>query len=232
MTGQEDASRGGGSYRVAMGTTVANLLKKAMSESGLDRRALVAQLPRTNRSKSFRRLDGHLSGETAEPNFLKEVGEVLGIPLAQIETVLDYERRLEEEEYARRREEEQVRWFERTGPHLWIVLPRGYHPSLITILGPAHFLLIPVPAGLAELSDYEQFAEIGAIIRAHYAGPRDRVTQIAGYRYRRSLDETFEFSTEGEFLGRLEGPRPTSEVVLRVRGGGRAFRRILGLGDC
>ena len=64
----------------------------------------------------------------------------------------------------------------------------------------------------------EQFQEVRAIARAHFKDPHRRVREVAGYRYRRSLDETFAFSTEGECLGiRRDPPR-------RVRCGPAARR--------
>lgn len=214
-----------------MGEALKSLLGKALRESGLDRRGLVDLLPSKNRSKSFRRLDRHLSGEVAELGFLKEIGEVLGIPFAQIETAMEYDRETWERECVRCREKEAIRWFERTGPHLWVILPKDYHPSLIAVLGPEFFLLVPVPQEVIELPDYEQFQQVGAIARAHFSDPKRRVREVAGYRFRRSLEETFEFSTEGDCLGRKEGPPSTSVVSTRFRGGIQNLRRVMGMPD-
>lgn len=200
-----------------------------MAISELDRRGVVDGLQRQNRSKSFRRLDQHLSGVAGEIIFLREVAQVLKIPFPQVEAALEHDSQQLERELARERHEGAVRWFERTGPHLWITLPGNYSPSLITVLGPEFFLLVPVPSDIIELPDYEQFQEVGIIVRAHFNDPNRRPRQIAGYRFRRTFEESFNFNTEGDFLGRIDGATPSSVVRTSFRRGLHRLRRVIGL---
>lgn len=212
-----------------MDTPVTVLLKQAVRRSGRTRVDLVGALGYANLTKGCRRLDRHLAGEIREPDFLNRLARVLAIPPAQLEVALEVSEGREKKvaaaaAEARRREE-----FARRGPHLWVTLPQGYYPSLITVLGPAHFLLVPVPAEIAGLPDYEQFQEVGAIARDHFNDPRRRVRHVAGYRYRRSLDDTFAFTTEGECLGRTEGPAPTDSVRAGFSHGMQGLRAAMGI---
>ncbi|MBL9160616.1 MAG: hypothetical protein JNJ70_24250 [Verrucomicrobiales bacterium] len=214
-----------------MGDALKALLGKGLAASGKSRGEVIDLLGRTNRSKAFRRLDELLSGNPSETTFLREVAEVLGIPLNQIEVALEFDRESDSREHAERIEQANREWFDRTGPHLWVILPKGYCPSLITVLGPDYFLLVPVPPAVIALPDFEQLQEVGGIARAHFADPKRRVREVAGYRFRRSLDETFEFSTEGDCLGRMEGPPPVRVVSSSFRGGLHRLRRVIARED-
>lgn len=214
-----------------MGETPKALLRKGLAVSGKSRGEVIDLLVRTNRSKAFRRFDELLSGNPSETGFLREVAEVLGLPLNQIEIALEFDRESDSREHAERTEQANREWFNRTGPHLRVILPKGYHPSLITVLGPDHFLLVPVPPTVIGLPDFEQLQEVGAIARAHFADPKRRVREVAGYRFRRSQDETFEFSTDGDCLGRMKGSPPASAVSSSFRGGLHRLRRVIGLDD-
>jgi hypothetical protein len=214
-----------------MGTPVTDLLKQAVRRSGRTRVDIVGALGYANLTKGCRRLDRHLAGEIRETEFMIRLARVLAIPSAHLEVALEVTEGREKKiaaaaAEARRREE-----FARRGPHLWAILPRGYYPSLITVLGPAHFLLVPVPAEFVGLPDYEQFQEVGAIARAHFKDPHRRVREVGGYRYRRSLDETFAFSAEGEWLGRTNGPAPTGSVRTGFSHGMQGLRAALGITD-
>ena len=68
---------------------------------------------------------------------------------------------------------------------------------MITVLGPEYFLLVHVPPDVVELPDYEQFLEVGAIARVYFNDPKRRLQQVAGYRFRHSLDEVFVFPSKG-----------------------------------
>jgi len=214
-----------------MDTPVTDLLKQAVRSSGRTRVDIVGALGYANLTKGCRRFDRHLAGEIREPDFLIRLARVLAIPSAHLEVALEVTEGREKKiaaaaAEARRREE-----FARRGPHLWVTLPQGYWPSLITVLGPAHFLLVPVPAELVGLPDYEQFQEVGTIARAHFNDPHRRVREVAGYRYRRSLDEAFAFTTEGECLGRTNLPAPTDSVRTRFSHGMQGLRAAMGISE-
>jgi hypothetical protein len=214
-----------------MDTPVTDLLKQAMRRSGRTRIDLVGALGYANLTKGCRRLDRHLEGEIREADFLNRLARVLAIPSGHLEVALEVTEGREKKMAAATAEARRRAEFARRGPHLWAILPRGYYPSLITVLGPAHFLLVPLPAEIVGSPDYEQFQEVGAIARAHFNDPHRRVREVAGYWYRRSLDETFEFSAEGEWLRQKEGPAPTSTVRTGFSHGMRGLRAAMGISD-
>lgn len=209
-----------------MGEALKKLVEQAMLASGKGRRGVIDLLARANRSKAFRRLDQLLSGETCGLAYLKEIAETLSIPISQIEVALEFDLQTEALERKHHQEEEWTRWFEKTGPHLWVILPEDYLPSLITVIGPEYFLLVPVPSTLLDLPDYEQFVEVGATARAHFQSTQRRVRRVAGYLFRRNVEETFLFAPEGDFLGRCEGPRHCK--VVTGFGDGNVLRGLLG----
>jgi len=164
-----------------MDTPVTVLLKQAMRRAGRTRVDIVGALGYANLTKGCRRLDRNLAGEIREPDFLIRLARELAIPAAQLEVALEVTGDREKRAAASLAEARRRAEFARRGPHLWAILPRGYYPSLITVLGPAHFLLVPVPAEIVGLPDYEQFQEVGAIARAHFENPTRRLEQVAGY---------------------------------------------------
>lgn len=214
-----------------MDTPVTDLLKQAVRRSGRTRVDIVGALGYANLTKGCRRLDRHLEGEIREADFLNRLARVLSIPSAHLAVALEVTEGREKKMAAATAEARRRAEFARRGPHLWVTLPWDYWPSLITVLGPAHFLLVPVPAEIVELPDYEQFQEVGAIAREHFNHPHRRVQEVAGYRYRRSLDEAFAFSTEGEWLGRTEGPAPTGSVRTGFSHGMQGLRTAMGISE-
>jgi len=214
-----------------MENPITQLLSRTVKQSGLARVQIVEALGYSNLSKGCRRLDRHLAGEIRDADFMARLAQVLAVPTVQLEVALEatVAQEMKAEDLAR--EADRRSTFARRGPHLWTILPSGYHPSLITVLGPEFFLLVTIPSEVVELPDYEGLLEVGAIARAHFGDPNRRVRQAAGYIYRRSLDETFGFTTEGECLGRRDGPPPTSVVRSGFRGGILRVRRTMGIPD-
>jgi hypothetical protein len=208
-----------------MGEALKALIQQRLAASGKSRSEVIDLLARTNRSKAFRKLDQLLNGEPGGAAFLKEVAEVLSIPESLIAVAVEFDLQREDRERRQRREEEWARWFEKTGPHLWVVLPKDYLPSLITVIGPEFFLLVPVPRALLDLPDYEQFLEVGALARAHFQSPKRRARKVAGYLFRRNTEETFRFSPEGEFQGRTESPSQGESTIGFAAG--QAFRSLI-----
>jgi len=210
-----------------MGEALKALIQQRLAASGKSRRELIDLLTRTNRSKAFRRLDQLLNGEPCGAAFLKEVAEVLAIPMSLIEVALAFDLQTADREREQRREEEWARWIEKTGPHLWVVLPKDYLPSLITVIGPEFFLLVPVPPALLDLPDYEQFLEVGALARAHFQNPGRRARKVAGYLFRRNTEEAFRFSPEGDFLGRADEVSHGESALGFATG--QVFRSLIGV---
>jgi hypothetical protein len=198
--------------------TVVALIRQRMERAGIDRRALGERLAEGgNLSKALRRVDELLRGEAFRPAVAERVASALGIPPSQLAVA----READEAVVQRRKAEEDFRLavetMERRGPHLWGRLPPDYWPSLITVLGPESWLLVPVAAELLDLPDHEQLLEVGAIARYHYRELRR--CRLVGYDYRRSLDEVFRFDSEGEFLGRFDSPLAASRWGVQVGGG-------------
>ena len=102
----------------------------------------------------------------------------------------------------------------RRGPHLWGRLPEKYHPSLITVLGAEHFLLVRLPEEFAKLSHYEMLQEVGEAVRDHYQNHRR--CRLIGYDYRQSWDEVYRFDADGEYVRRVDGNPLDSRTFVRV----------------
>lgn len=193
------------------------LVRQHMEREGIDRRTLGERLAGGgDLAKALRRVDELLQGERLRPAVLERVVVALGIPPSHLEVALEASEgaRSEDEREAARHQAEAT--MERRGPHLWGRLPENYHPSLVTVLGPEFWLLVPVPREVLDLPDYEQMAEVGRIARDHYQNHRR--CRLVGYDYRRSLHEVFRFGPEGDFLGRIASDLCGGGSFVRIGG--------------
>lgn len=183
------------------------LILRHIQREGMTRRDLAETLAEGgNRPKTFRRLDHLLRGERLVPGFVRAVAEALHIPFARLAYAWG-EHELQENE---REQEEERRFYEnameRRGPHLWVLLPQGYRPPLVSFVGTEFYLLVRLRSEIADLSHDEQMREVAEVAREHYRNPgRRHPSQIAGYEYRWSLDESFRFDVGGNYIGRVEG---------------------------
>jgi hypothetical protein len=185
------------------------------AKRGIDRTSLGQSLSAGgNTAKSFRRLDELLSGAKVSEEFVLRVCKALRIPEGQI--AVAWEAHLDQvmawRVESRRRAAEEM--MERRGPHLWGILPKGYHPGLITITGPEGFLLVRLPRGITEMPESEQLNAVGSIARVHYA--EHRRCRLDGYEYRAAIGNVSHFSTEGVNLGRIEGLPSDSYSSVRI----------------
>jgi len=188
-----------------------------MAKRGIDRKSLGQYLSAGgNTAKAFRRLDDLLSGTRISEAYVRRVCSALRIPDEQF--AVAWEAHLDQVmvwrvESRQRAAEEMMK---RRGPHLWGVLPKGYHPSLITVIGPESFLLVRLPEGITEMPDFEQIIAVGSVARVHYA--EHRRCRLSGYEYRASVDAVYLFSVKGENLGRKEGPLSSSRSYVQIGG--------------
>lgn len=191
------------------------LIQQHMRSRGVDRRELGHRLAEGgNPAKAFRRLDQLLRGERFRPEVIQRVANALQIPTEQLAVAQEANESLETEKRAvtnRTRMEETMK---RRGPHLWGLLPAGYHPSLITVLGAEFFLLVRLPDEVARLSHYEMIREVGEAVREHYK--QHRRCRLVGYDYRRSLHEVFRFDVNGGYVRRVDGDPLDSRTFVRI----------------
>ena len=204
-----------------------SLVHQQMVHCGLDRKALGDRLAEgCNRAKAFRRLDRFLQGEQLAPEFIDRLAAELDIPADQLAVAWEAQRDLEKARliHSGRRFIEGV--MERRGPHLWGRLPEKYVPSLLTILGPEHYLLILLGEEIIQLPHYEEMQEVGQRVREHYQ--HHRRCRLIGYDYRRSLHEVFRFDVDGEYLGRVDGEVTEMHSQIRIKHrNGNALRHFL-----
>lgn len=169
-----------------------------------------------NTAKAFRRLDEVLSETKVAESFVHRVCRVLNVPDEQL--AVAWEAHLDQvmawRVESRKRAAQEM--MDRRGPHLWGVLPKGYHPSLITVIGPESFLLVQLPEGIAELPEFEQLSRVGIIARHHYA--EQRKCRLVEYEFRASLHRVYRISVDGECLGQTEAELSDSRSIVRIGG--------------
>jgi len=195
------------------------LIRQRMARHGLDRRALAERLAEGgNRAKAFRRVDELLGGERFAPDVIRRMAGALEIPESQVAVAREAHERMERERRRAKAERRRRVVERRRGVHLWGRLPAHYHPSLITVLGPEFYLLVPLPEWLDELSREERMAEVGTIARDHY--DHHRRCRLVGYEYRRPGDSVaVRFDVDGREVGLVEADPAGGRSVVRVRGG-------------
>ena len=202
---------------------VVTLIRQHMVRRNINRKALGHLLASGgNASKAFRRLDQLLRGERLVTGFVQQVAAALQIPSGQLAVAWEAHDRRKQEEQHEARWKTATEAMERRGPHLWGILPKNYLPSLFTILGAEHYLLVTLPEEVVELPHFEQMQEVGRIAREHYE--HHRRCRLVGYEYRRSLWDVHRFDADGECLGRVDGPISEPRTLVRI--GGREAERL------
>ncbi len=194
---------------------VLSLVTLHMTLRGADRKGLGQSLAcGGNPTKAFRRLDQLLRGESLIPEFVRMVADTLQIPSADLAGAWNQHRQIETAKRAEENRKFMEAAMERRGPHLWGILPNKYYPSLITILGPEFWLLVKLPPEVTRMPHRAQMREVGALARDHYQNRRR--CRLAGYEYRRSLNEVFRFGVDGEYLGRSDAGPLEPRTFVRV----------------
>ncbi|MAS95570.1 MAG: hypothetical protein CMO55_20405 [Verrucomicrobiales bacterium] len=193
---------------------VVALIYHGMAKRGMDRKSLGNALSSGgNNAKAFRKLDELLSGTRVAEEFAMRVCNALQIPDEQF--AVAWEAHLDQVmawrvESRRQAAEEMMK---RRGPHLWGILPKGYYPSLITVIGPEFFLLLPVPDEVIQLPNFEMLQAVGNMAETHFR--EQRRCRLEGYEFRASMEEVYKFNTDGECLGRLEGLASSTRSCVR-----------------
>ena len=196
---------------------IIHLIRQHMVRRNIDRKTLGYLLADgRNASKTFRRLDQLLRGERLTHGFLQRVAMALQIPVGQLAVALEAHDRRGQERYQEARRMAMEVAMERRGPHLWGILPVKYLPSLITVLGAEHYLLVRLPEQIVKLPHFEQMQEAGRSVHEHYR--RQRRCRLVGYEYRRSLREVYRFDVDGQYEGRVDGNPLDSRTFVRVGG--------------
>jgi hypothetical protein len=179
---------------------IGRLIVAAMKENSIKKSVLVKAIGYQNINKGMRKLDACMAGERIHKKLLFNVGRVLEID----DQTLNEAIKKTSEEIKRKQEKYERLHFK---PHIYIKHSES-RPSSITIVcfaGINYFKHIELPSNIHMLSDEKQIEIVSKIINKHYKSEEGKIQMfghITGYIYRKTYDDSIEFTVTGEVLGR------------------------------
>ena len=173
-----------------------------MKETNIKKSELVKAIGYLNINKGIRKLDDCITGEGIYKNkkLLFNVGRVLEIDDQTLNEAI--KKTLEE---IKHKQEKQERLHFK--PHIYIKHSESTPRSITTVcfIGVSYFKHIELPPNIHMLSDEKQIETVTKIINEHYQIEEDKnlmFGQTTGYIYRKTYDDSIEFSVTGEVIGR------------------------------
>jgi len=206
---------------IIMNTTeLAEILQNAMNIKGITKKNIIAAYGHNNVNKAYATINNILGGavfnETImEHDMMKTIIKLLEIPEENIREAVkrDWLCAEEEEEAARRS----------------IFTPLIYaetketRPSSITMFGLAsgmkRWKIIELPLAIANIPEEEQLEIIREEIKDHFKRQEGVVPffgKIIGYRYQKTYDTSYLFTTEGEKINGDQGGFIVPEVYVTL----------------
>jgi hypothetical protein len=136
------------------------------------------------------------------PDPLKRFAQILQLHPAELREAVKQAGQREKEMADKTAAEEEDRARASFEPHLWVIGDRKT-PSpifVVAICGPDRFLRVPLPEGIATLSDEEQGAIVSRIASQHFvdsAGSAGSFGKIVGFIYRQTFETGWTLSVDG-----------------------------------
>ena len=197
-----------------------------MKENNIKKSELVKAIGYQNINKGMRKLDACITGEGIHKKFLVNLARVLEIDDQTLNEAI--KKTLEE---IKRKQEKQERLHFK--PHIYIKHSESTPRSITTVcfIGVSYFKHIELPPNIHMLSDEKQIETVTKIINKHYQieeGKNGMFGHITGYIYRKTYDDSIEFSVTGEVLGRSTEKIHEGKATLTI-GGKTIEGGILGL---
>ena len=187
-----------------------------MKETNIKKSELVKAIGYQNINKGMRKLDACMAGERIHKKFLVNLSRVLEIN----DKTLNEAIKKTSGEIKHKQEKYEKFHFK---PHIYIKHSES-RPSSITIVcfaGINYFKHIELPSNIHMLSDEKQIEIVSKIINKHYQSQGGKIQmfgQITGYIYRKTYDDSIEFSVTGEVLGRFTEKFYEPKATLTVGG--------------
>jgi len=182
------------------------------------KRTIINSLGYKNINKGFRRLYKSMHEKHLDIELLNKIPELFKISKETIALVIE----TTENQF---QEEEQIdELIERLNfkPFLWKKHERKIPSSIfvVAISGIKGFKYIKLPENLAEETLFNQLEIIEKAIKNDLETNRAPkfFGEITGYYYRKTYDETLEFSIEGKLIGKYDGIVDTKEATLSFKG--------------
>ena len=205
---------------------IERLIVAAMKENNIKKSELVKAIGYQNINKGIRKLDSCITGEEIHKIFLADLARVLEID----DQTLNEAIKKTSEEIKRKQEKQERLHFK---PHIYIKHSESTPRSITTVcfIGVNLFKYISLPPETHLLPGEKQIEIVSKIINKHYQSEEGKIQMfghITGYIYRKTFDDSIEFSVTGEVLGRskekIYEPKATLTIGNKTIEGG-----ILGL---
>ena len=199
-----------------------------MKETNINKSELVKAIGYQNINKGIRKLDACITGEGIYKNkkLLFNVGRVLEIDDQTLNEAI--KKTLEE---IKHKQEKQERLHFK--PHIYIKHSESTPRSITTVcfIGVNYFKHIGLPPETHLLPSEKQVETVSKIINKHYQSEEGKnlmFGHITGYIYRKTYDDSIEFTVTGEVLGHSTEKIYEPKATLTV-GGKTIEDGILGL---
>ena len=180
---------------------IGKLIVAAMKENDIKKSELVKAIGYQNINKGMRKLDACITGEEIHKKFLVNLARVLEID----DQTLNEAIKKTSGEIKRKQEKQERLHFK---PHIYIKHSESTPRSITTVcfIGVNFFKYIGLPPETHLLPDEKQIEIVSKIINKHYQSEEGKnlmFGHITGYIYRKTYDDSIEFTVTGEVLGRF-----------------------------
>jgi hypothetical protein len=202
------------------------LLNKVIGNDKQKKKDLIIALGYKNMNKGYRRLDRCVNSGFYDAELIEKMLPLFGINHQTIERV-KYLSELENEvESVTNNLIQRLNFV----PHLWRKHERII-PSpifVVAFIGINALKYIKLPENIKSENVFKQLDLIKEIIVKDYDSKKEKPTpfgKITGYYFRSTFDDSYEFSTDGEFIGKYEKKIDEKDAELFIRG--RSINSVL-----
>ena len=197
-----------------------HLLNNGKNKEG--KKAIVLALGYKNLNKGYRRLEKSMFTGYLDTGLINKLPEIFGIDKKISDLAIrSTQRQLQEEEKIAKEISELI---DRLNfkPHLWRKhASKIPHPIfLVAFCGIYFFKYVKLPEDITFRPVFEQLEIIDETIKTDLEINKSHKPfgETTGYYYRKTYDETFEFSTDGKMIGKFGGTIDTKEATLSYKG--------------
>jgi hypothetical protein len=196
---------------------VGRYIQQKIEESGIKKVEVVRRCGWQNVGGGLRRLDKVIRDSAPDMDLLNKLVVVLGLDKDELNQQMRLTNTLREMADAKAAREARTNWT----PFLYVLAELSC-PTAITfcaLCGGDRSRYAEVPASVTLLPYEEQLAEVGRLLREHYAMRTGRTFffgKIVNYLYQYTYDYGIELSVTGEVVGERTTPFEPPRVTLRI----------------
>jgi hypothetical protein len=194
------------------------LLNKVIRNDKEKKKKLINAMGYKNINKGFRRIDNCINTGILDSGILEKMISDFGINDETIELVKKIHNMETDIEKSKRELSNRLNFI----PHLRRKNEREYPTPIFmaAVIGVQELKYVSLPDDFQNMDVFEQLENIKKIIITDFEerGHKGPFGKTTGYYYRKTFDETFEFTTDGDLIGNYKEKIRPKDASLTVKG--------------